>query len=120
MLRKRLEEALSQNWPPTTQSLDMSLKLDDNWDDPGEDSILDVTMRAEAAWLAALGAADAEENSAASRHSATSAFGTGLVASNFDAETPAARRSIETISECTGASKELAQYALRQAKVGDV
>lgn len=116
MLLKRIEELLFQNWPPTPggkygMTLEVS-SLADLGKEGNDDDEVEVSMLAEAAWFAAEGAAN-DPDMLAKVQGGMGAFAGG----DFDGDSPAARKSIKAISECTGVSEELAQYALRQAKV---
>lgn len=116
MLLKRIEEALFQNWPPTPGgkygvNIEVSSLADLGKEGNGEDEV-EASMLAEAAWLAAEGAAN-DPDMLAKVQGGVGTFAGG----DFDGDSPAARKSIKAISECTGVSEELAQYALRQAKV---
>lgn len=89
MLRKRLEEELSKNWPPRSRFSDDEDDNDDNND--GNDGQGD---------------------------GGGAAFGGGAAGNGAEEpESEVVRLAIESISEVTGASAELAAYALRFSQV---
>lgn len=93
MLRKRLEEELSQNWPPRSRYPDG----DDDNDEMNRSGGGGGEIGDQAGGAGAAGGAVVED-----RHNSE-----------------VARFAIEAICECTGVSTELAAYALRFSHVRD-